>query len=140
MRFVHLGLEQQSTRRDSNLCLQAYSDAGTFVAAVAHDPTCPICQRLLGELPAFAQRIEEFAPSLLFATVDATKNEIDAAGFEAPDVYPCIALFVWDDIIKTHAVVHFPWSDAVSADMLSLSKYMPNFLKKHASVWSAGLM
>ena len=118
---------------------QLVTNQARDVLLIAHEPTCPICQRLLGELPAFAQQVQELAPSLLFATIDVTKNEVDAAVFEAAEVFPCIALFVWDAARKTHDVVPFPWSESLSPDMLSLSKYMPGFLKRHASEWHIGV-
>ena len=118
---------------------QLVTNQARDVLLIAHEPTCPICQRMLGELPAFAQQIKEFAPSLLLATVDATKNEVDDPVFEAAEVYPCVALFVFDDATKMHTVVPFPWRESMSPDMLSLSKFMPAFLKRHASEWHIGV-
>ena len=64
------------------------------VLLIAHSPgPCSDCARMLGELPRLSAGLRVNAPSLLWATIDASKNDIDHPLFEANDEYPRLVLF-----------------------------------------------
>ena len=78
------------------------------VLLIAHSPgPCSDCARMLAELPRLSAALRANAPSLLWATIDASKNDIDHPLFEANDQYPRLVLFgEHDSFVSLHCLSH----------------------------------
>ena len=82
------------------------------VLLIAHSPgPCSDCARMLAELPRLSAALRANAPSLLWATIDASKNDIDHPLFEANDQYPRLVLFGEHDSSTRLFPTELPLSD-----------------------------